>query len=353
MIEVLMVIVGLAGGIGIGYLVRKAISEARAGAVELRARELMAEAERDAVSVKSQALVDAKDEAIRIRQEAEGEVRVRTAEVARRESRLNQKEETLDEMSRRLEGRERSLLDRADEADRMRSQLQETLAKQQGELERLAGMTGQEAKDTLIRQIQDEAKREAMVLVRDIEGHAREEAERRARKIVAIAMQRIASEETSENAISVVTLPNDEMKGRIIGREGRNIRAFEAATGTNLIIDETPESVVLSCFDPIRRETARLTLEKLIADGRIQPSRIEEVYEKSKVEVERAIREAGEWALLDVGITDMHPEMVKVLGRLNYRTSYGQNILKHLVEAAHIAGVIAAELGTDIDLAKR
>ena len=353
MIEVLMVIVGLAGGIGIGYLVRKSISEARAGAVELRARELMAEAERDAVSVKSQALVDAKDEAIRIRQEAEGEVRVRTAEVARRESRLNQKEETLDEMSRRLEGRERSLLDRADEADRMRSQLQETLAKQQGELERLAGMTGQEAKDTLIRQIQDEAKREAMVLVRDIEGHAREEAERRARKIVAIAMQRIASEETSENSISVVTLPNDEMKGRIIGREGRNIRAFEAATGTNLIIDETPESVVLSCFDPIRRETARLTLEKLIADGRIQPSRIEEVAEKARAEVERAIREAGEWALLDVGITDMHPEMVKVLGRLNYRTSYGQNILKHLVEAAHIAGVIAAELGTDIDLAKR
>ena len=353
MIEVLMLIVGLAGGIGVGYLVRKSISEARAGAVELRARELLAEAERDAVAVKSQALVDAKDEAIRIRQEAEGEVRVRTAEVARRETRLNQKEETLDEMSRRLEGRERSLLDRADEADRMRSQLQETLARQQSELERLAGMTSQEAKDTLVHQIQDEAKREAMVLVRDIEGHAREEAERRARKIVAIAMQRVASEETSENSISVVTLPNDEMKGRIIGREGRNIRAFEAATGTNLIIDDTPESVVLSCFDPIRRETARLTLEKLIADGRIQPSRIEEVAEKARAEVERAIREAGEWALLDVGITDMHPEMVKVLGRLNYRTSYGQNILKHLVEAAHIAGVIAAELGTDIDLAKR
>jgi ribonuclease Y len=214
-------------------------------------------------------------------------------------------------------------------------------------------MTAQEARDTLIHQIQEEAKRDAMVLVRDIEGAAREEADRRARKIVAIAMQRVASEETSENAISVVTLPNDEMKGRIIGREGRNIRAFEAATGTNLIIDDTPESVILSCFDPIRREVARLTLEKLISDGRIQPSRIEEVAEKSRAEVERAIREAGEWALMDVGIADMHPEMVKVLGRLNYRTSYGQNILKHLVEAAHIAGVIAAELGTDIDLAKR
>src|SRR5437899_2918667 len=201
MTQVLMLIVGLAGGIGIGYLVRKAISEARAGAVEMRARELMAAAARDAASVKSQ----------------------------------------------------------------------------------------------------------AMVPVRDIEGHAREEAERRARKIVAIAMQRVASEETSENSISVVTLPNDEMKGRIIGREGRNIRAFEAATGTNLIIDETPESVVLSCFDPIRRETARLTLEKLIGDGRIQPARIEEMAEKSRAEVERAIRDAGEWALLHVAITDMHP----------------------------------------------
>jgi ribonucrease Y len=353
MTQVVLLIVGLAVGVGIGYLVRKSISESKAGAIEVRAREILAEAERDAISAKSQALVDAKDEAIRIRQEAEAEVKTRTVEVTRRETRLNQKEETLDEMSRRLEGRERSLLERAAEADRMREQLEEVFVKQKTELERLAGMTAQEARDTLIHQIQDEAKRDAMVLVRDIEGQAREEADRRARKIVAIAMQRVASEETSENAISVVTLPNDEMKGRIIGREGRNIRAFEAATGTNLIIDDTPESVILSCFDPIRREVARITLEKLIGDGRIQPSRIEEIAEKARAEVERAIREAGEWALMDVGITDMHPEMVKVLGRLNYRTSYGQNILKHLVEAAHIAGVIAAELGTDIDLAKR
>jgi ribonuclease Y len=353
MTQVVLLIVGLAVGVGIGYLVRKSISESRAGAIEVRAREILAEAQRDAIAAKSQALVDAKDEAIRVRQEAEAEVKARSTEVTRRESRLNQKEETLDEMSRRLESRERSLLDRAADADRMREQLEEVLVKQKTELERLAGMTAQEARDTLIHEIQDEAKRDAMVLVRDIEGQAREEADRRARKIVAIAMQRVASEETSENAISVVTLPNDEMKGRIIGREGRNIRAFEAATGTNLIIDDTPESVILSCFDPIRREVARITLEKLIGDGRIQPSRIEEIAEKARAEVERAIREAGEWALMDVGITDMHPEMVKVLGRLNYRTSYGQNILKHLVEAAHIAGVIAAELGTDIDLAKR
>jgi ribonuclease Y len=353
MLQVLWGVVGLLVGVGVGYLVRKTVSEAKAGAIEVRAREMLAEAERDAVAVKSQALVEAKDEAIRIRQEAEAEAKSRNAEVQRRESRLLQKEETLDEMSRRLEGRERSLLDRAAQADRIQAQLQETLTRQQAELERLAGMTAAEAREHLVHQVEDEAKREAMVLVRDIEGQAREEGERRARKIVAIAMQRIASEETSENSISVVTLPNDEMKGRIIGREGRNIRAFEAATGTNLIIDDTPESVILSCFDPIRREVARLTLEKLISDGRIQPGRIEETAEKSRAEVERAIREAGEWGILEVGITDMHPEMVKVLGRLNYRTSYGQNILKHLVEAAHIAGIIAAELGTDIELAKR
>src|SRR5436309_7241701 len=353
MTQVLMLVVGLLAGAGIGYFVRKALIEARAGAVEVRAREIMAEAERDAMAAKSQALVEAKDEAIRIRQEAEGEVKTRTAEVTRRESRLNQKEETLDEMSRRLEGRERSLLERAAEADRMRDELEEVLVRQKSELERLAGMTAQEARDTLIHQIQEEAKRDAMSIVRDVEARAREEADKRARKIIAIAMQRIASELTTESTVTTITLPNDEMKGRIIGREGRNIRAFEAATGTNLIIDDTPESVVLSCFDPIRREVARLTLEKLISDGRIQPARIEEMFEKSRGEVDRAIREAGEWALLELGITDMHPEMVKVLGRLNYRTSYGQNVLKHLVEAAHIAGVIAAELGTDIALAKR
>lgn len=353
MLAVVLLIVGLLAGIGIGYVVRKSLSESKAGAIEVRAREMLATAERDAVTAKSQALVEAKDEAIRIRQEAEAEAKTRSVEVQRRESRLIQKEETLDEMSRRLESRERSLLDRAAETERIRAQVEEVLKAQQAELERLAGMTAAEAKETLIHQIVDESKRDAMVMVRDIEAQAREEAERRARKIVAIAMQRVASEETSENSISVVTLPNDEMKGRIIGREGRNIRAFESATGTNLIIDDTPESVILSCFDPIRREVARLTLEKLIGDGRIQPGRIEEMAEKSRQEVNRTIAEAGEWALLDVGITDMHPEMVKVLGRLKYRTSYGQNILKHLVEASHLAGVIAAELGTDIDLAKR
>ncbi|MGH2706662.1 MAG: ribonuclease Y [Actinomycetota bacterium] len=351
--EAIFAVAGLLAGIGVGFLIRKMVSEARTGSAEKLAHDLLTNAEREAEAAKREALAEARDEALRIRQEAEADIRNRNGEIQRRESHLLQREDTLDRTAKRLEAKDQSLADRAADVERMKQELDVVLARQKTQLERVAGMTSAEAKEVLIREIETEAKRDAMILVRDIEGQAREEAERRARKIVAIAIQRVASEETSENAVSVVTLPNDDMKGRIIGREGRNIRAFEATTGTNLIIDDTPESVVLSCFDPIRREIARLTLEKLIGDGRIQPARIEETHEKSKAEIERAIREAGEWALLEVGVTDMHPEMVKVLGRLNYRTSYGQNVLKHLVEAAHVAGVIAAELGTDIPLAKR
>lgn len=349
----LVAILGLLVGVAAGYFVSKQASQKRVGSSEARARDLLAEAERQAETIRKEASVEAKDLGLKIRQEAERDVKDRNAEVQRREARLTQREETLDQMARRLEDKERTLAERETSVEAMKGELETNLSKSKSELERVAGMSSAEAKEMLVAQIESEAKRDAMTLVRDIEAQAREEAERRARKIVAIAIQRVASEETSENSVSVITLPNDEMKGRIIGREGRNIRAFEAVTGTNLLIDDTPESVVLSCFDPIRREVARLTLEKLVGDGRIQPARIEEMHEKSKQDVERAIREAGEWALMDVGITDMHPEMVKVLGRLNYRTSYGQNVLKHLVEAAHIAGVIAAELGTDIQLAKR
>jgi ribonucrease Y len=351
--SVMMLMLGLLAGLVIGYVVRQSISKQRSGDLEARARDLLNEAKREADTAKREVLMEAKDEAIRIRQEAEAESKQRSAELQRKETRLIQREEMLDQTASRLESKEHSIGEKESAVERMREDVAQAVESQRKELERLAGMTQAEAKETLIREIEGQSKREAMTLVREIEAQAREEADRRARKIVAIAIQRVASEETSENAVSVVTLPNDEMKGRIIGREGRNIRAFEAATGTNLIIDDTPESVVLSCFDPIRREVARLTLEKLISDGRIQPARIEEMFEKSRGEVDRAIREAGEWALLELGITDMHPEMVKVLGRLNYRTSYGQNVLKHLVEAAHIAGVIAAELGTDIALAKR
>jgi ribonuclease Y len=351
--EALLGVLGLLVGIAIGFVLYRQFSGRSAESTQARASEHLAAAKREAEGIKREALVEAKDEALRIRREAENEAKARTADVQRKEERLIQREETLDQMAQRLETRERQVLDRQTQVEHLRQELENSVARHKTEIERVAGMSAAEAKDMVISQIENQAKRDAMVLVRDVEAQAREEAERRARKIVAIAIQRVASEETSENSISVVTLPNDEMKGRIIGREGRNIRAFEAVTGTSLLIDDTPESVVLSCFDPIRREIARLTLEKLVSDGRIQPARIEEMYEKSKLEVERAIREAGEWAALEVGITDMHPEMLKVLGRLNYRTSYGQNVLKHLVEAAHIAGVIAAELGTDVALAKR
>ncbi|HVE76209.1 MAG TPA: ribonuclease Y [Actinomycetota bacterium] len=350
--EAVIAIIGLVVGLGAGFFISQKLAESRAGSAAARAREILESAEREAEAAKREALVEAKDEAIRVRQEADKEVRQRSSDIERRESRLGQREDALEQSTRRLESKDKSVADREANVERLKTQLEESVARQTAELERLAGMSASQAKEQLVSQIENDAKRDAMTLVRDIETQAREEGERRARKIVAIATQRIASEETSEHSVSVVTLPN-EMKGRIIGREGRNIRAFEAATGTNLLIDDTPDSVVLSCFDPVRREVAKLTLERLIADGRIQPARIEEMHEKSKAEVEKTIRQAGESALMDVGITDMHPEMVKVLGRLNYRTSYGQNVLKHLVEAAHIAGVIASELGTDIALAKR
>src|ERR671918_82 len=273
--------------------------------------------------------------------------------LAKKEDRIAQRETVLDSRANSLDRKEQSIEDRDAELNRRRDEMNSLEATVRSELEKIAGMSSGDARQMLIDQIQDEAKRDAMVLVRDIEAQAREEAERRARKIIAIAMQRVASDLTTESTVTTLTLPNEDMKGRIIGREGRNIRAFEAATGTNLIIDDTPEAVVLSCFDPIRREMARLTLERLISDGRIQPARIEEMHDKSKQEVEREIREGGEWAVLETGITDMHPELVRVLGRLKFRTSYGQNVLRHVVEAAHVAGMIAAELGTDVQLAKR
>ncbi|CAN5855875.1 ribonuclease Y [soil metagenome] len=351
--EALLGLIGLLVGVGIGFVLYKQAASRSAVSAQARARDRLSEADEEAEGIRREALIAAKEEAARIRQEAELQVKERSIDVQRKESRILQKEEMLDQTAQRLEGKEQTLAATQAQIEAQKHQLDELSVRQREELERLAGMSAYQAKELVIAQIENQAKRDAMTLVRDVEARAREEADRRARKIVAIAIQRVASEETSENSISVVTLPNDEMKGRIIGREGRNIRAFESVTGTSLLIDDTPESVVLSCFNPIRREVAKLTLEKLVGDGRIQPARIEEMYEKSKGEVERSIREAGEWAALEAGISDLHPEMLKVLGRLNYRTSYGQNVLKHLVEASHIAGVIAAELGTDIQLAKR
>jgi ribonuclease Y len=350
---VIGLVLGLLVGIGVGYVVSKSLAEKQVDSAEARAKSVLSEAQREADSTKREALVEAKDEIFRMRKEADEERKSRLAEVERKEDRIADREATMDQRAASLDRKEQSLEDKDTHIQRVRVELEEQRGRVQGELERIAGMSVGDARQSLVERIQEEAKRDAMVLVRDIEAQAREEGSKRARKIIAIAMQRVASELTTEATVTTVTLPNEDMKGRIIGREGRNIRAFEAVTGTNLIIDDTPEAVVLSCFDPIRREMARHTLERLIGDGRIQPARIEEMHEKSQKEVEQEIREAGEWAVLETGITDMHPELVRVLGRLKFRTSYGQNVLRHVVEAAHVAGMIAGELQTDMLLAKR
>ncbi|MCA1693705.1 MAG: ribonuclease Y, partial [Actinobacteria bacterium] len=346
-------VLGLLAGAGAGYLVRKAMAEREITSAEARAKTLLQDAQREADSAKREAALEAKDEVYRMRTEAEADLKRRSAEIEKKEDRIAQREAAMDARANTLDRKDQANEQREAELASAKTHLDQLAERARGELERVANMTALDAKHALIEQIEDEAKRDAMVLVRDVEAHAKEEADRRSRKILAIAMQRVASELTTEGTVTTVTLPNEDMKGRIIGREGRNIRAFEAATGTNLIIDDTPEAVVLSCFDPIRREMARLTLERLIGDGRIQPARIEEMHDKSRAEVEREIREGGEWAVLETGITDMHPELVRVLGRLKFRTSYGQNVLRHVVEASHIAGMIAGELGTDIQLAKR
>jgi ribonuclease Y len=296
----------------------------------------------------------------RTRHEAEEEIRALKDDVRelrldleRREHRLAEREERLDAEQSRVEQRDRELFDVEAAIDRKRAELVDVEEERRLVLERTAGMTAEAAKAELISGIENQAKREAAILVRDIERDANEQGEQRARKIITLAIQRLASEQTAESVVAVLHLPSDDMKGRIIGREGRNIRAFEATTGVNLIIDDTPEAVLLSCFDPVRREVARLTLESLVLDGRIHPHRIEEVYDRSKTEVEDLCVRAGEDALVQVGITDMHPELIALLGRLRYRTSYGQNVLKHLVESAHIAGMMASELRLDRTLLKR
>jgi ribonucrease Y len=346
-------VVALALGFGVGFLVRKVLGQTQAESAEARAQKVILEAEREAERLTREALVEAKDEIGAIRRDTEEEFRTRREEVKRQEERLSQKDQAaeakIDELGRRAE----ELDDRDRTLQTVRQQLEHAAEQHRRRLEQVAQMTAQEARDALKAQVIDEARREAMATVREIEQRAREQGEERARKIVTIAIQRVASEHTSESTVSVFSLPSEDMKGRIIGREGRNIRAFESTTGVNLIIDDTPEAVVLSSFDPVRRETARLTLEKLVQDGRIHPARIEETFERSQREIDEQIKRAGEEAVLDVGITDMHPEMIRLLGRLQFRTSYGQNVLKHLVESAHIASAIASELGIDPAIPKR
>lgn len=317
------------------------------------ARKLREQIEKEVQTKRKEILLEAKDEAHRIRAEVERENRDKRVEIQRLERRLTQKEEALDRRLENLERKEKSLAQREQETVRLRDELSSVIAGQREELQRISGLSVEDAKNLLLKMIEDETKHEAARLIRDIEAQAREEADKRARDVVTLAVQRCAVDHTSETTVSVVPLPSDEMKGRIIGREGRNIRAFETQTGVDLIIDDTPEAVVLSAFDPVRREVARIALSNLISDGRIHPARIEEMVAKASAEVDAIIREAGEHATFEAGVTTLDPELVKLLGKLKFRTSFGQNVLDHSIEVAHLAGAMAAELGGNVALARR
>lgn len=317
------------------------------------ARRLREQTEKEIETKRREILVEAKDEAHKIRAEVERENRDKRADIQRLERRLTQKEEVLDRRLENLEGKERSLTAKEQEAEKLRQDATDLIQQQREELQRVSGLSAEEAKTLLLKMIEDETKHEAARLIRDIENQAKEEADKKARNIISLAIQRCAVDQTSETTVSVVPLPNDEMKGRIIGREGRNIRVFETLTGVDLIIDDTPEAVVLSAFDPVRREVARICLSNLISDGRIHPGRIEEMVNKAQAQVEAGIREAGERAVFEVGVTGIDPELVKLLGKLKFRTSYGQNVLNHSVEVAHLCGAMASELGGNVPLARR
>lgn len=332
---------------------RKQKAEAEIGSAEQEAKRIVSEAQRVGEGKKREILLEAKEEVHRSRVELEREIKDRRNEIQRQERRLVQKEETLDKKVETLEQKEEILNKKTKDAQALQEKIAELQKRQLEELERISGLTVDEAKEYLLRNIENEVKHEAALLIKDIEARAKEEADRKAKDIISCAIQKCAADHVSETTVSVVPLPNDEMKGRIIGREGRNIRTLETLTGIDLIIDDTPEAVILSGFDPIRREVARITLEKLILDGRIHPARIEEMVEKAKKEVENTIRQEGDNAAFETGVHGLHPEVIKLLGKLRFRTSYGQNVLNHSVEVSHLAGMMAAELGVDVTLAKR
>ena len=334
-------------------LYRKNVSEKKIGSAEEKAREIIDEALKTAEAKKRESSLEIKEESIRAKNELDKEIKERRAEVQRYERRIQQKEETIDKKSDAIEKKEASLVEREKALEKEKLEISQLSEQRVQELERISGLTSDQAKDYLLKIVEDEVKHETALMIKEMDTRAKEEADKRAKDYVVMAIQKCAADHVSETTISVVQLPNDEMKGRIIGREGRNIRTLETMTGVDLIIDDTPEAVVLSSFDPIRREVARIALERLIVDGRIHPARIEEMVEKAQRDVEIMIKEEGEAATLEVGVHGIHPELVRLLGKMKFRTSYGQNALKHSIEVAQLSGLLAAELGLDVRLAKR